>query len=125
MTYEEFLRQLGKAGLTVKEFAQLVRMNRVSISNNAKKGQVPSHLAVIACLMGEMAERRIDYREALSRIEIEPKKARGAAARGRFGGDRQKDMFSTAGFDPPSGRAGRKRRNIIRTRHNSNRGAMW
>lgn len=93
MTYEEFQRQLGKAGLSVKEFAQLVRMNRVSISNNAKKGQVPSHLAVIACLMGEMAERGIDYREALSRIDIEPKKARGAAAKGRFGGDRQMAMF--------------------------------
>jgi hypothetical protein len=115
VTYEEFLRQLGKAGLTVKEFARLVRMNRVSISNNAKKKQVPSHLAVIACLMGEMAEQSINYREALSRIEIEPKKARGAAARGRFGGDRQTDMFATAGFDPPGGRAGQKRRNKIRT----------
>jgi hypothetical protein len=94
MTYDEFLRQLGKAGLTVKEFAQLVRMNRVSISNNAKKGQVPSHLAVIAALMGEMAERGIDYRAALSRIEIAPRKPKGAAAQGRFGGDRQGDMFS-------------------------------
>ena len=38
MMYEEFLRQLGKAGLTVKEFAQLIRMNRVSISNLADAG---------------------------------------------------------------------------------------
>ena len=95
MTYGEFLRQLGKAGLTVREFAKLIRMNRVSISNNAKKGQVPSHLAVIACLMGEMAENGINYREALSRIDIEPRKARGVAAKGRFGGDRQEDMFPT------------------------------
>ena len=105
MTYEEFLRQLGKAGLTVKEFAKLVRMNRVSVSNNAKKGQVPSHLAVIATLMGEMAERGIDYREPLSRIEIEPKKARGGAAGGQFGGDRQTDMFAASGFGRPSSRA--------------------
>lgn len=93
MTYEEFLRQLGKAGLTVREFAKLVRMNRVSISNNAKKRQVPSHLAVIACLLGEMGENGIDYREVLSQIDIEPRKARGVAAKGRFGGNRQEDMF--------------------------------
>ena len=97
MTYEEFLRQLGKAGLTVKEFAKLIRMNRVSISNNAKSGKVPSHLAVIACLMGEMGERGIDYRDALSRIEIEPKKAQGAAAKGGFAGDRQTDFFTPRG----------------------------
>jgi hypothetical protein len=102
VTYEEFLRQLGKAGLTVKEFAKLVRMNRVSVSNNAKRGQVPSHLAVIASLMGEMAERGIDYREPLSRIEIEPKKARRGGAASRFGGDRQTDMFAAPGFDRPS-----------------------
>jgi hypothetical protein len=107
MTYEEFLRQLGKAGLTVREFAKLIRMNRVSISNNAKKGQVPSHLAVIACLMGEMAENGIDYREALSRIDIEPRKARGVAAKGRFGGDRQEDMFP-ARPDATPGRPSRK-----------------
>lgn len=93
MSYEEFLRQLGKAGLTVREFAKLVRMNRISISNNAKSGEVPSHLAVIASLMGEMAEKGVDYREVLSRIDIEPRKARGVAATGKFGGDRQEDMF--------------------------------
>jgi hypothetical protein len=102
MSYEEFLRQLGKAGLTVREFAKLVRMNRVSISNNAKKGQVPSHLAMIACLMGEMAEKGIDYREVLSRIDIEPRKARGVAAKGKFGGDRQEDMFPTRPGASPS-----------------------
>jgi hypothetical protein len=100
MSYEEFLRQLGKAGLTVREFAKLVRMNRVSISNNAKKGQVPSHLAVIASLMGEMAEKGLDYREVLSRIDIEPRKARGVAAKGKFGGDRQEDMFPKSSGGP-------------------------
>jgi hypothetical protein len=93
MTYDEFLRQLGKAGLTVRGFAKLVRMNRVSISNNAKKGHVPSHLAVIACLMGEMADKGIDYQEVLSKIDIQARKPRGAAAKGKFGGDRQEDMF--------------------------------
>jgi 23S rRNA maturation-related 3'-5' exoribonuclease YhaM len=87
MIYEEFQRQIGKAGLTLCKFAQLVKMNRNSLSNYGKKGQVPSHLAVIAALLGEMAERKIDYREVLSKIDITPKKPRGAGI-GKFGGDK-------------------------------------
>jgi hypothetical protein len=93
MTYAEFQRHVGKAGLTIKSFAELIRMNRISLSNYAKQGDVPSHLAVIATLLGEMAERGIDYKAALSRIEIAPKKPRGGAAPGRFGGSKQTDLF--------------------------------
>lgn len=85
MNYDEFRRQLGKAGLTAKDFAELVKLNRNSVTNYAKVGKVPSHLAVIAALLGEMAERKIDFRDVLSRIEIEPNKPRGAGA-GKFGG---------------------------------------
>lgn len=91
MTYEEFQRQIGKAGLTIRQFAELVKMNRVSLSNYGKKGEVPSHLAVIAALLGEMGERKIDFREVLSKIDIAPKKPRGAGI-GRFGGDKQADL---------------------------------
>jgi len=87
MTYEEFRRQLGKSGLTAKEFAELVKLNSNSITNYAKSGEVPSHLAVIAALLGEMAERKIDFRDVLSRIEIEPNKPRGAGI-GKFGGSK-------------------------------------
>lgn len=93
MTYEEFQRQIGKAGLTIRQFAELVKMNRISLTNYGKKGEVPSHLAVIAALLGEMAERKIDYREVLSRIAITPKKPRGAGKTGKFGGDKQNDLF--------------------------------
>ena len=89
MEYEEFQRQLGKAGLTIKAFAELLCMNRVSISNLAKKGEVPVHLAVIASLMGEMADSGIDYRAVIARIKIEPRQAKGAAAHGIFGGSKQ------------------------------------
>jgi hypothetical protein len=81
MTYDEFQQQIGKAGLKLQEFADLVKMNRASIYNCAQKG-VPSHLAVIAVLLSEMAERGIDYREVLSKIDIAPKKPRGAGAAG-------------------------------------------
>lgn len=87
MTYDDFQQRLGKAGLKLQEFAELVKMNRTSIYNCAKKGEVPSHLAVIAVLIGEMAERGIDFRAVLSEIEIAPKKARGAGI-GKFGGSK-------------------------------------
>jgi hypothetical protein len=92
MTYDEFHRQLGKAGLNIREFADLVKMNRNSVTNYAKIGEVPSHLAVIAALLGAMADKKLDFREVLDDIEIEPKKPRGGAAKGRFGGSKQGDL---------------------------------
>lgn len=85
MDYEEFRRQLGKAGLTVKEFSELVKLHSNSITNYAKRGAVPDYLGIIAALLGEMAEYQIDYRKVLSRIEITPNKPRGLGV-GIFGG---------------------------------------
>jgi len=93
MTYDEFQRQVYKAGLTLIEFAELTKMNRISLSNRRKKGDVPSHWAVTAVLIAEMAERKINFQEILSKIEIEPKKPRGAGKHGKFGGDKQDDLF--------------------------------
>lgn len=90
MDYEEFSRHVGKAGLTIKAFAELLCMNRVSISNLSKKGEVPVHLAVIAALMGEMADKGLDFRAVLARIKIEPRPAKGIAAQGVFGGQKNK-----------------------------------
>lgn len=84
MTYDEFRRQIGKAGLTVHGFADLVKMNRISLSNY-KQGEVPSHLAVIATLLGAMADGQTDFKVALANIDIAPKKPRGAGI-GKFGG---------------------------------------
>ncbi len=96
MTYDEFHRHVGKAGLTIREFADLVKMNRISLSNCSKKGEVPSHIAVIVALLGEMAERKIDFRDVLSRIDISPKKPRGAGRPGTFGGSKQNSLFTPA-----------------------------
>ncbi|WP_345015006.1 XRE family transcriptional regulator [Pseudaeromonas paramecii] len=92
MTYTEFQRHIGKAGLTIKSFAELIQMNRISLSNYAKVGEVPSHLGVIAALLGEMADSGIDFYEVFSRIEISPKKPRGAGKNGRFGGSSERDL---------------------------------
>ncbi|MBY0239664.1 MAG: XRE family transcriptional regulator [Burkholderiaceae bacterium] len=76
MSYEEFLRQIGKAGLKLHEFATLMDMSHVSISNYRKKGEVPRHLAMIAALLGEMAERGVDYRAVLAKLDLTPKRTR-------------------------------------------------
>lgn len=89
MTYADFLTELGRAGLTVRAFADLVGMNRNSVSNYAKSGVVPSHLALIAALLGEMNACGIAYHPVIERIAMTPKKHRGTAKPGRFGGERQ------------------------------------
>lgn len=92
MTYDEFKRHVGKAGLTIRSFAGLVKLNPASISNYAKTGEVPSHLAVIAVLLAELAEQKVNFKDVLAKADIAPKKARGAG-KGKFGGDRQNSLF--------------------------------
>lgn len=80
MTYDEFLRQVAKAGLKANEFARLMDMSPKSLSNYKKTGRIPHHLAVIAVLLAEMKERSIDFRDILARIGAsthQPDKAEG------------------------------------------------
>lgn len=93
MTYDEFRRQLGKAGLTAKEFARLIKQTPNSITNYASQGEVPPHLAIIVALMADMAEQGADFKLTLTRIEFGSNKARSEAMKGRFGGSRQREMF--------------------------------
>ncbi|MCA8199188.1 XRE family transcriptional regulator [Burkholderia vietnamiensis] len=86
MTYDEFRRQLGKAGVTVKEFATLVRLNPNSVTNYARAGTVPPHFAVMAILMGEMAENHVDFRGALLSADLGTERRRSATP-GTFGGN--------------------------------------
>ncbi|WP_447952381.1 XRE family transcriptional regulator [Sphingopyxis chilensis] len=88
MNYEQFVDELAGAGLSVRAFADLVGMNPNSITNYAHK-EVPSHLAIIAVLLAEMSNQRIDFRKALQKVEPVAKKPRGGAQPGRFGNDPQ------------------------------------
>jgi hypothetical protein len=78
MKYDEFKRHVGKAGLTLAGFADLLNMNRASLSNYNKVGKVPDNLAVIAVLLGGMADAGLDFRSSISKVGIERKKERGA-----------------------------------------------
>ena len=89
MVYDEFKRQLGKVGISGREFSRLVKLNPNSLTNYAKTGKIPAHWAIIAALIGEMAEQGLDYRSVIERIEFEPNKVRGAAKDGYFGGNKK------------------------------------
>lgn len=92
MFYADFLLELEKAGLSVRAFAELVGMNPNSISNYARAGELPTHHALIAVLIAELSSHGLDYRRAMAKVEVAPKKPRGSAQRGRFGGDRQTSL---------------------------------
>jgi hypothetical protein len=43
-------------------------------------------------LLGEIAERGVDFRGVLGKLDIGSKKPRGGSRRGHFGGDPQRDL---------------------------------
>lgn len=92
MTYDEFLAELGKAGLSVRAFADMIGMNPNSVSNYAKAGEVPRHLAFIAVLLAEMNVQSVDFHPAIERVITNRKKPRGRGRPGRFGGDKQEQL---------------------------------
>ena len=61
MPYEEFQRLMGKAGLSIKEFATLLDMNPNSITNYKKIGKVPTHIAVLVYLLSSMKDEGVDF----------------------------------------------------------------
>ncbi|QQD21113.1 XRE family transcriptional regulator [Oceanospirillaceae bacterium ASx5O] len=69
MEYDELKRQIGKAGLTNKAFAELIGINPNSVTN-FKRTKVPSNIAIIAVLIAEMKEHGIDFEEILNRAII-------------------------------------------------------
>lgn len=92
MLYPEFLRELEKAGLSIRAFAELIGMNPNSVSNYARTGELPTHLAVIVVLLAGIRELGGDFRALVMKVDVSPKRPRGAARSGHFGGDRQSDL---------------------------------
>ena len=46
-------------------------------TNYGTKGVVPTHWAIVATLMGSMADHQLDFKALLMSIDTEPNKARG------------------------------------------------
>ena len=70
MDYSQFRRHLGKAGLSVNEFASLLDVSPSAVSNYAQKAVVPRSYAALAILLGHTADNNLDFRITLSRFGI-------------------------------------------------------
>ena len=69
MPYTEFQRLIGKAGLSIKEFAALLDMKPNSITNYSKQGVVPTHIAVIVALISTMKDEGLDFYPVFEKIK--------------------------------------------------------
>ena len=69
MPYTEFQRLVGKAGLSIKEFAALLDMKPNSITNYSKQGVVPTHIAVIVALISTMKDEGLDFYPIFEKIK--------------------------------------------------------
>lgn len=72
MPYEEFQRLIGKAGLSIKEFAALLDMNPNSITNYKKVGKVPIHIAILVSLLSTMKDDGKDFYPILEKARSYP-----------------------------------------------------
>lgn len=88
MTYYQLVKNIRKSGLTIKEFASLIKISPTAITNYSKADRIPNHLAIISTLICEMETNNIDFKQAIENISasllpVAPK------IKGRFGGDKQ------------------------------------
>lgn len=72
MDYDEFKRHLGKAGVSINEYAALLHVRPSSISNYAKKGAIPQQHALIAVALGDAGDRGVNFLELFSRYGVHP-----------------------------------------------------
>lgn len=70
MNYKEFRRHIGKAALSVNSFASIIGVLPNAVSNYSKKQYVPNEYAVIAVLMGDAADRGVDFMAVLNKFGI-------------------------------------------------------
>lgn len=76
MNYEELTRNIAKAGLDIKEFAELIKANPNSITNLKSKEKMPKNLAIIVILLGEMVDKGLGYKHLFEKLDLEEQKAR-------------------------------------------------
>ena len=69
MPYTEFQRLIGKAGLSIKEFAELLGKKPNSITNYSKQGVVPTHIAVIVALISTMKDEGLDFYPVFEKVK--------------------------------------------------------
>ena len=76
MNYKELKRNIRKAGLDIKDFAELIKVNPNSITNLKSKKKIPKNIGIIAVLLGEMKEAKLPFKDFLNSLDLEEQKAR-------------------------------------------------
>ena len=76
MNYEELKRNIRKAGLDIKDFAELIKVNPNSITNLKSKKKIPKNIGIIAVLLGEMKEAKLPFKDFLNSLDLEEQTAR-------------------------------------------------
>lgn len=100
MLYADFLDAIGRSGLSVRAFAELVGMNPNSISNYARTGELPTHLALIAVLVAGVSELGETIAASCRRSSLRPRSR--AAARVGAGSAVIAKAIWTSKHDVPS-----------------------
>jgi len=72
MEYSEFKRHLGKAGVSINDYALLLHVRASSISNYAKKGVVPQQHALLSIVLGDAGDRGVDFRALFRQYGVFP-----------------------------------------------------
>jgi antitoxin component HigA of HigAB toxin-antitoxin module len=67
MNYKELKLNIARAGLTLKEFAELIGSHPNSITNLKQREAVPKNIAIISILMAELAKNEADIKTILKR----------------------------------------------------------
>ncbi len=78
--------------LTQSDLIRKKGLNSKSITNYAQVDLVPTHWAIVALLMGEMAGNGLEFKQLIQKLDIRKNKVRGAAAPGKFGGGKQESL---------------------------------
>jgi len=102
--YAEFRRHLGKAGMTINDFAAYLGVRPASVSNYSKLGEVPRNYAIIAILLGETVDRGANAPELLGSFGVFPQTV------SADGNVEQLDMFGPVQVAPTSAKKHIKRR---------------
>lgn len=80
MNYQELKKRICKTGLTIKEFAILLRLNPNTITNLSKKEEMPRNLVIIVSLMVKMEENKLEYLGIFEELNLKENKPRGKKA---------------------------------------------
>jgi hypothetical protein len=70
VNYPEFKRHLGKAGMTIGRYAALLQINPNSVSNYAKRSEMPRVHALLAVMLGDARDRGEDIELVLNRYGL-------------------------------------------------------